>query len=113
MPIYKCTEEPIDTENLEVFNINIQNCIKDDEKEREYLYKINVKEGINIVYLSNIIYFDNNNNTLPLGMDIDDKALINLKQYELKLKNKDTIKINQEDGLYNKVKTINVYEYDI
>ena len=37
----------------------------------------------------------------------------NQNEYELELVNKDTIKLNEQDGLYNKVKTINVYEYDI
>ena len=46
-------------------------------------------------------------------MDIKDKALVDLNEYELELVNKDTIKLNEQDGLYNKVKTINVYEYDI
>ena len=67
----------------------------------------------NIVYLTNIVYYNNNNETLPLGMDVTDKALVDLNEYELELVNKDTIKLNEQEGLYNKVKTINVYEYDI
>lgn len=112
MPIYKCTKEMLDVQNFEVFNINIENSI-DDNNENEYLYKINLKENQNALYLSNIMYFDNKNNTLPEGMDISDKVLIDLKQYELELISKDTIKINQEEGLYNKVRTLNVYEYKL
>lgn len=111
MPIYKLKTEVIDVNNFETFNINIQNIFKDEIEQKQYLYKVNLKEGTKAIYLSNIIYYDNNNNTLPLGMDIDDKVLLDLEQYELKLKNKDTIKINQEDGLYNIVKTISVFEY--
>lgn len=113
MPVYKSQKEVIDTNNFELFNINIQNCLGNKDEEKEYLYKINLPEKASAIYLSNIIYYDNNNNTLPLGMDVDDKVLLDLEQYELKLKNKETIKINQEDGLHNRVKTINVFEYEL
>ena len=113
MQVYRCQKEVIDTNNFEIFNINIQNCLTNKLDEKEYLYKINLPEKSNAIYLSNIIYYDNKNNTLPLGIDIDDKVLLDLEQYELKLKSKDTIKVNQEDGLYNIVKTINIFEYDL
>ena len=113
MPVYKSQKEVIDTNNFELFNINIQNCSCNKYEEKEYLYKINLPEKASAIYLSNIIYYDNNNNTLPLGMDVDDKVLLDLEQYELKLKNKDIIKINQEDGLDNVVKIINIFEYDL
>ena len=113
MPIYKVTEQKLEEKNFEIFNINIENTIEKNQEDKLNLYKINIKEMDNIVYLTNIVYYNNNNETLPLGMDITDKALVDLNSYELELVNKETIKLNEQEGLYNKVKTINVYEYDI
>lgn len=111
MSIYKCSKEKLKAEEFSVFELDIQNCITN--KEKENLYKINIKEKMNIIYLSNIIYFDNNNNTLPLGMDMSDKALLDMKNYELKLVNKDDIKINIKNGINNNVKSIEIFEYDL
>lgn len=113
MPIYKVTEQKLEEKNFEIFNINIENTIEKNQEDKLNLYKINIKEMDNIVYLTNIVYYNNNNETLPLGMDVTDKALVDLNGYELELVNKETIKLNEQEGLYNKVKTINVYEYDI
>ena len=113
MPIYKVTEQKLEEKNFEIFNINIENTIEKNQEDKLNLYKINIKEMDNIVYLTNIVYYNNNNETLPLGMNIADKALVDLNEYELEPVNKETIKLNEQEGLYNKVKTINVYEYDI
>ncbi len=114
MPIYKLSTEIINESDFEVFNINIENMANNIKDENQYfLYKINIKEKDNIVYLSNIIYYNNSNKTLPLGMDVSDKAFLDLSLYNLELVNKENVKINFENGLYNEVKTLNIFEYDL
>ena len=67
-----------------------------------------------IIYFTNSIYYNNDNKTLPNGMDISSKCLIDLKQYELQLVEKNNfrlVKVEEE----NKIATIkvNVYEYEL
>ncbi|MGN1300556.1 MAG: hypothetical protein ACI4VC_04350, partial [Clostridia bacterium] len=63
---------------------------------------------------SNITFFENNNQTLPLGMDISQEGLINLDSYNLKLRDKDEFNINiAKDEFNNLVKKVKVYEYNL
>ena len=67
-----------------------------------------------VVFFTNNIYYDNYNKTLPLGMDVSSKCLINLKNYKLTLVKKDNFRIVkiQEEVKVSTTK-INIYEYDI
>ena len=81
------------------------------------LIKVNYKEGMPLIYYSNIIYYDNNNQTLPEGMDISSKVLIDTKKVELKLINKTKFRTNSyfaesNNLLLPKAKDIFVYEYE-
>ena len=72
--IYSTGIEKLNTNHIGVFHINPINAIEEaKEDEKINLYKISIKEGMNLAYCSNIIYYDNNNNTLPVGMNINDK----------------------------------------
>jgi hypothetical protein len=67
--------------------------------------------------LTNIAYFENNNKTLPLGMNISESVLLNNNLMELELKAKQDIKVvtykNPKDQLSDiEVKTIKVEEYE-
>ena len=71
-------------------------------------------EGTKLVFYSNITFFENNNQTLPLGMDISQEGLINLDSYNLKLRDKDEFNINiAKDEFNNLVKKVKVYEYNL
>ena len=79
-----------------------------------YLYKVNVPENTKLIFYTNITFFENNNQTLPLGMDVSQESLINMDLYDLELKNKDEFNINFfKDEFTNFVKKVNVYEYDL
>ncbi len=115
MSVYKASKKEIKSEGFELFHINPENAIKDMTEENTiFLYRINVKEKMNLVYLSNIMYFDNYNETLPIGMDISDKILIDMKDYEKVAVKSEEFRINDEKDEINVVnKKIIVYEYDI
>ena len=58
----------------------------DESDEPAKLLKVPVDENTNILYYSNIIFFENQNNTLPIGMDVSTKVLmkinVNAEDYE-------------------------------
>ena len=113
IPVY-CTKEELE-ENLEVFHIKPEEAILDENGSKQInLFKLNIKEEMPVVFFTNNIYYDNYNKTLPLGMDVSSKCLINLKNYKLTLVKKDNFRIVkiQEEVKVSTTK-INIYEYDI
>jgi len=86
----------------------------DIEKEKIYLHKIYIKKDMNIIFLSNSIYYENNNKTLPAGMDITDEVLIDLKDFNIILKQeKDFRIIEEQQDDKTKLKEVFLKEYDI
>ena len=68
--------------------INPQKLITSNKKIE--LYKINFKSNSNLLAFSNIIFFNNRNKTLPIGMDYSTHMLADLRKTEL-IKIKTTI----------------------
>ena len=74
-------------------------------QKETYLYKINVQKGMEALFYSNIIFYENNNQTLPLGMDVSQEALINMDLYRLELVDSEEFNINMfKDEFENYVK---------
>ena len=78
-------------DGLNIFYINPENAINQVENTETDLYKIILKENVNCLPLANIMYYNNNNKTLPLGMHVTDGIIINTK--DLKLKQKKSYRI--------------------
>ena len=115
MSAYLISEEKLNNNELKVFHINPNLAIEEASyEEKIHIHKIDLKEGMNTVYYTNIIYYDNNNNTLPLGMNITDKILVDLSKFELRIKKQKIFRINQDiNEIENKVKIVCVYEYEL
>ena len=116
MPIYKLSNKTIEDEKLLIININAKDEIENNKEEAETLIlnRINIKENMPFIFYSNIMFFDNLNQTLPLGMDITQKVLVNLQEYEYKLVSRKDFNMNYLKDEYNNViKKIKVYEYEI
>ena len=116
--LYKASNEMLDPEGFGKFSINpwetLDNLEKTVASRNTNLYKINVPEQTKLIFYSNITFFENENKTLPLGMDISEESLINMDLYDLELKNKSEFNINiLKDEFNNYVKKVNVYEYDL
>ena len=117
--VYKASTEKLDTDGFDKFDLNPQKSLetleKSTDKKEIYLYKINIPEKTKLIFYSNIIFYENNNETLPLGMDISQETLINMDLYSLELKNKDEFNVNIEDKkeMNNCLKNVKVYEYDL
>ena len=112
IPIYKTGELQ---DGLNVFYINPENSLKHVNQKETNLYKIILKENTNCLAFTNIMYYNNANQTLPLGMHVTDGILIDTKKLNLKLKEKKqnyVIKADEDAAKPNTLK-INIIEYEI
>lgn len=122
LAIYKAMgEQKIQQKDWYVFNVNpekeIEEAIKESKNKMNF-YKINIKQGTSGIGFTNCIYFDNQNKTLPIGMDLSSKLLVDIAKMNLELKQKQTFKIatkEKEEDDFSKIiiKTITVFEYDV
>ena len=122
LPVYKILDnEKLDPKNINIFDINPENEIHENIKDKGNkfnLYKINIKRGMNGISYTNIIFYDNQNKTLPIGQDRSTKILVDLSKVDLKLVNRTSFKmteIEDEKDDFSKVnvKTFQVFEYDV
>ena len=80
------------------------------------LYKIKLDKGSNVIAFSNCIYYDNQNKTLPEGMDTDTRILVKILDTDITLQNKKVIRVGlldneKDDSAKLIIKTINLLEY--
>ncbi len=115
-------DENIDTNEFNIFNLDvekeIESAIKESVTGKINLYKMNFEKGIKAVAFSNCIYYDNQNKTLPEGMDLDTRILANILDTDITLLNKKVIRVgileNENDDLSKLIiKTINLLEYSV
>ena len=122
--VYKWIEEEenIDTNELNVFNLNpekeIENALMDTESGKVNLYKMNLEKGVKAIAFSNCVYYDNQNKTLPVGMDKDTRILVNILDTDITLDSKKVIRVGRledDNDIASKliIKTINVLEYTV
>lgn len=120
--VYKAIEETINLEKLNVFNINPEKEIKEaliGSETKINLYKINVSKESNLIAFTNSVFYDNQNKTLPIGMDLSTKVLLDSSKIEkITSKPVKTFKIVTYEEPKNelskiKVKTINVFEGEV
>lgn len=119
--MWTAEDENIDANKINIFNLNpeyeVKEAMEKTESSRINLYKINLGKGVNTIAFTNCVYYDNQNKTLPTGMDKDTKIIVNLSNTDVKLDSKKTIKIGKLEGeeISSKlvIKTINVFEYTV
>ena len=122
LPVYKAIiGDTLNQKDINVFNINPENEIKEilhQKGNKINLYKINIKRGTNAISFTNIIFYDNQNKTLPIGQDLSTKMLVDLSKVKMEKTAKTEFKIasmQDEKDDFSKVdiKHVTVYEYDI
>ncbi|MBP3255922.1 MAG: hypothetical protein J6M60_05490 [Clostridia bacterium] len=116
MPVYKIGKNTIEDDKWEIMNlkpeVEIDKISEDDEEI--ILNKLNLKERMPLVFYTNIMFYDNKNKTLPLGMDLSTEVLLNLQKIKLKLISRIDFNVNVlVNEFENKIKNVQVYEYDI
>ena len=113
MNIYFCPNEKINTNNIEKFYIDPEDSIKREITDKISLYKIKIKEGMDLIYTTNIMYYNNYNNTLPTGMNVENAVIFDMSKYKLDVRKQKIFRINgTEDNFEFKEKIICVYEYE-
>ena len=123
LPLYQLVEIPneIDKDALAVMDMNAQNELESYEDKGDgalNLIKINLKEKMPLLYYTNIIYYDNTNQTLPEGMNLSSKVLIDCSKFDFELIGKTKFRTNNyfresKNLIMPKSKDIFVYEYDV
>ena len=116
MAVY-CVNTKKSIEGLNIFKINPKDAIKDDldgKKAKIILCKINIKENTPAVFYTNIMFYDNFNKTLPVGMNLSSEVLIDVSKLILKFINEENFYINHKvDEFDFNTKQIQVYEYEV
>ena len=122
LPVYKALDgRELNQKEINVFNINPEDEMKEAIKfdgDKINLYKLNVKEGTKGVGFTNIIFYDNKNKTLPIGMDLSTKMIVDISKLHLNLLKKKSFKManfedKDDDFSQFNIKNVNVFEYEI
>lgn len=100
MYVYKASMFEINFDDIEKVSLDIEKEVENIlNKERStnkiYLYKIKLPKGTNYSAFSNIIFYDNKNMTLPVGMNFSSSILVNFKK--MKLLNEKTKEIKKSE----------------
>ncbi len=122
MYVYKAMSEELDDKGLQVFSLNEESELKEylehnKLKRKNNLYRIKLPKGTNFIAFSNIVFYNNQNMTLPVGMQQSDKILIDLPSLNLEEVNTKTIGkayLEDEKDDFSKVivKSISVHEIE-
>lgn len=109
------TKKSID--GIHIFDINPKNAIEKElrsKKSKLILCKINIKENAPAVFYTNIMFYDNFNKTLPVGMNLSTEILLDTNKLNLKFVKEDSFYVNYKvDEFDFNTKEIVVYEYEM
>lgn len=109
--VYKFSE--VEPRNLEILNLDSRKELENTQ-DGAILYKLNLKEGMPILFYSNIVFYENFNKTLPVGMNLSTEVLLKLKDMEKEIVSEKEFNINViENQFKNTVKNVKVIEYNI
>ena len=119
--IYKATPYEISLDEIQTFSLNeeqeLKECLSMEKVGRKVmLYRVKLDKGSHFIACSNIVYYDNKNMTLPVGMSNSNKIIVDLS--ELNLKETDTKELNKayldsnNDSSKIILKTIDVVELE-
>ena len=115
MPIFYMNNKK-NIEGINIFYINPREALEkelDSKKTKLILCRVNIKENTPAVFYTNIMFYDNFNKTLPVGMNISSEVLVDVDKLNLKLVKEETFYINHKENEFDfSTKEIKVYEYD-
>ena len=99
--------------SIEIYNLNInEEKINIGKEDKTYnLYHLNIPAESNMLPLTNIVFYTNNNKTLPEGMDVSTQVIIDMSKYNFVVSEYINTKINISEGIYSKTKNLNIYRY--
>ena len=116
MSIYGVTSKKL-IEGIKLLYINPMDAIKNElssKKSKILIHKVNIKENTPAVFYTNIMFYDNFNKTLPLGMDLSTEVLIDANKLNLEFVKEDSFNLNYKLNEFEfGTKEIKVYEYEV
>ena len=89
-------EKDINKSNFEIYHVNPEEAINDIESTDEHICRINIKKGMPLIFLTNTVYYDNYNKTLPEGMELNDLVLLDNSKFEFLKKRESFFRMNKE-----------------
>ena len=102
---------------MQLFSMNPKDAIENELKSKKaklMLYKLNIKEGTPAVFYTNIMFYDNNNKTLPVGMHLSSDVLIDTDKLNIEFVKENNFYINYKiDEFDFGTKQIQVFEYEV
>ena len=85
------------------------------EKTKISFYRLDLKQGENAIGYTNSVFYNNQNKTLPIGMDLSTKMLIDFSKLDKDFKKTMILKVlkfedEKDDFSRIKIKAIPLYE---
>lgn len=96
MSIY--TLEDITNNKYIKCNIILDKMLATSENEI-YINRINLEDEVPMLYFTNIIYYNNYNKTLPIGMNVTSEILLDTNKIQLELQQTKEILINSYNSI--------------
>ena len=96
-------KEHINENDLEIYHIKPEEAIDEIKNNKKRICRINIRKGMPIIFLTNTIYYDNYNKTLPEGMELKDLVLVDNSKFEF---------IKKQDEFFRMNKKIGQFEYE-
>ena len=116
MSVY-CINSKKGIEGINIFDINPETALKnelDSKKSKIILCRINIKENTPAVFYTNIMFYDNFNKTLPVGMNLSTEVLVDVNKLKLDFKGEETFYINHKENEFDfTTKEVKLYEYEV
>ena len=116
MSVY-CINSKKGIEGINIFDINPETALKnelDSKKSKIILCRINIKENTPAVFYTNIMFYDNFNKTLPVGMNLSTEVLVDVNKIKLEYKGEETFYINHKENEFDfTTKEVKLYEYEV
>ena len=115
MSLY-CINNKKTIDGINIFNMNPKDALKDEldgKKSKLTLCKINIKENTPVVFYSNIMFYENFNKTLPVGMNLSSEVVLDVDKLNIEFVKENTFFINHKVNEFEYVtKEVKIYEYD-
>ena len=116
MSVYGITTKKA-IEGINILSINPIDAIKDElntKKNKILIHKVNIKENTPAVFYTNIMFYENFNKTLPVGMNLSTEVLIDANKLDLQFVKEDSFYMNYKINEFEfGTKEIVVYEYEV
>ena len=108
-PVYYLKSKETKENDYIIADINPDNIIN-IAQSGDTIVKRNIRKDEHIIYASNIIFYDNYNKTLPVGMNVSTLVIIKDEEKKQKCSNINIVEENDEFSI--KIKKLNIIELE-